>query len=291
MLESTMHIVNAGKVYSAPYANHAGSETCPHHTVASWRPSVAIQRNSNLGRKLSAGTGSLAAAPARGRSMRRSHRLRVSNIGWDPEGLLAPPPSPGTTGHIARRVRERKALEEEASQEDLEREQRRERERRQAKREARVVPSDSVALMEFFLDTEVPDMDFEIARCRKLLTDEFFDALRGEMGTIRFSTVQSEESQNRLAELEALEQVLKDGVEAYDRLTSNIVRRKDILQEIFTSRDKKATLLELSGKQLLDRPLLSLLDENIAAARAADEAQVVTFMESIRGAVLKYITI
>ena len=44
----------------------------------------------------------------------------------------------------------------------------------QEKREARLVPEDPHDLVEFFLDTEAPDMEWEVARCRPKLDKEFF---------------------------------------------------------------------------------------------------------------------
>lgn len=41
----------------------------------------------------------------------------------------------------------------------------------------------------------------------------------------------------------------------------------------------------------IDRPLLALLDENINAALKANEEQAAVFMEEIRVAVVKYISL
>jgi hypothetical protein len=44
------------------------------------------------------------------------------------------------------------------------------------------VPEATEALVEFFLDTEAPEMDYEIARCRPRLTPEFFSYLDKQIG-------------------------------------------------------------------------------------------------------------
>lgn len=214
-------------------------------------------------------------------------QLQVSNVGWDPEGILANPQA----GHIARRKRQRSMAEEEAVKEAEDKERRKDEERRRAIREARVVPDSDAELVEFFLRTEVQEMEYEVARCRNRLTDGFFQSLRNEIGAIRFRERQAAEDLDRLAELEALEAALRDGMLAYDQITETFLSRKETLQKLFFSKEKKATLLELSSQNLIDRPLLALLDQNISAAQTAGETQAVEFMEKLRGAVVKYITL
>ena len=48
--------------------------------------------------------------------------------------------------------------------------------------QSREVPEATEALVEFFLDTEAPEMDYEIARCRPRLTPEFFSYLDKQIG-------------------------------------------------------------------------------------------------------------
>eukprot|EP00897_Mesotaenium_endlicherianum_P008534 jgi/Mesen1/7709/ME000405S06994 len=79
-------------------------------------------------------------------------------------------------------------------------------------REARVVPDGDEGLLQYFLDTEVQEMEFEVARCRQRITGEFLRFLTKEMGLIRFAATPSLQQQDRLAELQALEKVLLEGV-------------------------------------------------------------------------------
>ena len=67
--------------------------------------------------------------------------------------------------------------------------------------QARVVPTTDMGVIDFFLDTEMQEMEYEIARFRPRLSDEFFDALRNEMGNIRFAANASEAEKEKLAEL------------------------------------------------------------------------------------------
>lgn len=55
-------------------------------------------------------------------------------------------------------------------------------------------------------------MEFEIAKCRQRLDDAFFQELRAEVGSLKFGVSQTEDAKDRVAELEALEKVLKEGI-------------------------------------------------------------------------------
>lgn len=208
-------------------------------------------------------------------------------VGWDPEGILGPP----SGGHIARREFQKKFEEDSEQKEALERQLLQERDRRRAAREARVVPDTAADLAEYFLETEAPEIEYEIARCRPRLNQEFLEYLKAEMATLRFALPRTKEMDDRLVELEALHKVLTEGIEAYDRMAVDLIGAKDRLARILASEDKKATLLEMVERNELDRSLLALLDENIAAAQAANQEQAVLFMEKIRAAILKYLTI
>ncbi|KAJ7519121.1 hypothetical protein O6H91_20G023700 [Diphasiastrum complanatum] len=203
------------------------------------------------------------------------------------EGILGPPQG----GHIARRTLEKLMQAEGDEKEAIEKQASLERERRRAAREARIVPETNEGLVEFFMQTEAQDFDFEIARCRLRLNGEFFSYLQQEVSSLRFSLDRTKDVEDRLVELEALQQVLIEGTEAYDKLSLDLVRAKAQLARILASKDKRATLLEMVAKNELDRSLLALLDQNIATANAAGQEQVSKFMEKIRGAVLKYISL
>ncbi|MCO5573588.1 hypothetical protein L7F22_027360 [Adiantum nelumboides] len=218
---------------------------------------------------------------------RTSRRLRISCVGWDPEGILAPP----TGGHIARRQFQKTLDKDEAAREAFERQVRLEKEARRTAREARAVPETKTELVNFLLDTEAQEIEFEIARCRPRLNEEFFTFLQKEIGSLRFSINQTKETEDRLIELEALNKVLQEGIEAYDKLAKNMLGARERLARLLSSKDKRGTLLDMVEKNEVDRSLLALLDENIAAATSQGQAQAATFMEKIRGAVLKYITI
>ncbi|XP_016479856.1 uncharacterized protein LOC107801093 isoform X3 [Nicotiana tabacum] len=191
----------------------------------------------------------------------------TGRLEWDPEGVLGAP----QTGHIARLEFKRRLEQDAAAREEFERQVREERERRRVLRESRVIPDTVEELVEFFLDTEAQEIEFEIARLRPRLNKEFFDHLQVEVGKLRFSMTKTQEVEDRLIELEALQKALQEATEAYDKMQADIVSTKKNLTEILTSKDVKATLLELVERNELNRPLLTLLDENIATAHSVNQ--------------------
>ncbi|PIA50086.1 hypothetical protein AQUCO_01300665v1 [Aquilegia coerulea] len=220
------------------------------------------------------------------RSRNRIPRTRISCVTWDPEGILGPP----QTGHIARREFQRKMETDSEAREAFERQLIVEKERRRAARQARVVPDDPAGLTEYFLDTEAREIEFEIARLRPRLNQEFFSHLKFELGQLRFAVSRTKDMEDRLIELEAMQKVLVEGT-AYDKLQGDVITAKESLAKILRSKDVKATILEMVGRNELNRSLLTLLDENIANAIMVDQKEAALYMERVRAAVLKYMTV
>lgn len=216
-----------------------------------------------------------------------SSRLRISCIGWDPEGILGPP----QTGHIARLEFKRQLEKDSEAREAFERQVREETERRRALRQSRVIPDTSAELVEYFLDTEAQEIEYEIARLRPRLDQEFFSHLQFEIRQLRFAVSKTQDIEDRLIELEALQKALQEGTEAYDKMQSDLITARKSLTKIVTSKDVKGTLLEMIEKNEINRSLLTLIDENIANAQRANQEQAAAFMQKVRAAVLKYMTV
>ncbi|ERN01183.1 uncharacterized protein LOC18429264 isoform X1 [Amborella trichopoda] len=214
-------------------------------------------------------------------------RSRILCVGWDPEGLLGPP----QTGHITRLEFKRTLEKDAGAREAFERQVREEQQQRRTARQGRVVPDTVEGLVEYFLDTEARELEFEIARLRPRLNEEFFKHLQFELGQLRFAVTKTKDMEDRLIELEAMQKVLLEGTEAYDRMQADLILAKERLARIFQSKDKKATLLEMVEKNEINRSLLTILDENIATAYKDDQKQAAEFMEKIRAAILKYMTV
>ncbi|KAJ9549901.1 hypothetical protein OSB04_022444 [Centaurea solstitialis] len=221
------------------------------------------------------------------RTSSRNFRTKIRCIGWDPEGILGPP----TTGHLARREFTQRLENDAEARAEFQRQVQEEKERRRALRESRTPPSNPAELVEYFLDTEAQELELEIARSRPLLNDEFFNHLKFELGQLRFAVSKTEAMEDRVIELEALQKALLEGTEAYDKLQANIVKARANLTKIFTSKDVKATLLDMVEKNEINKPLLALLDENIASAHKSNQKQAAEYMQKLRGTVVKYFTV
>nr|CAD1843558.1 unnamed protein product [Ananas comosus var. bracteatus] len=214
-------------------------------------------------------------------------RTKISCVGWDPEGILGPPRG----GHIARLEIKRRLERDADAREEIQRRAREERLRRRERREARVVPETEEGLVEYLLDTEAREIEIEIARLRLRLNKEFFDHLQHEVGQLRFALNRTKEMDERLIELEAMQKVLLEGTEAYDKMQEDLVSAKERLMKILQSKDRKATLLEMVERNELNRSVLALLDENIANALNNDQKEAAAFMENMRSTIVKYITV
>ncbi|PRW56710.1 hypothetical protein C2E21_4432 [Chlorella sorokiniana] len=218
--------------------------------------------------------------------------LRVRATSWDPEGLFKAAPQEGL---IERKMFQQqiqgdrefsRKMEEFAAQQRLEVQKKREQRLEvQKKREARKVPEQMEDLIEFFLDTEAPEMEFEVARCRPMLGDDFFAYLDRRIGLERFANVPDEE---RLAELETLRDYLKEAVEAVDKAASSLAAPQDRLKKLLAAQDKKACLLDMAANNEIDRALIDLLDQNIESATEAKQEKVVEFMTKVKQAALRY---
>lgn len=217
----------------------------------------------------------------------RNLRTKTRCVAWDPEGILGAP----KTGHIARREFQRRLERDADAREEFVRQVKEEKERLRALRESRVIPDTTAELVEYFLDTEAQEIEFEISRLRPRLNEEFFNHLKFELGQLRFAVSKTEDMEDRLIELEALQKALLEGTEAFDKMQAELLKAKESLTKIFTSKDVKATLLEMVERNEINRSLLTLLDENIASANEGNQKQAAAYMEKLRGAVLKYITV
>ncbi|KAE8791901.1 hypothetical protein D1007_33529 [Hordeum vulgare] len=231
----------------------------------------------------------LAPRPASRRppTTRRAVANKISCIGWDPEGILAPP----QPGHIARLEFRRRLDSDADARAAFDLQVKEEQERRRKEREARVIPETDAGLVEFFLDTDAREIEIEIGRLRPRLNKAFFDHIQREIAQIKFAVTRTAANEDRLIELEAMQKVIGEGVEAYDKLQNDLVTAKERLTNILQSKDRKKTLLDMVERNELNMSILTLLDENIGSAKASNQEEAVAFMEDVRSSMLKYITV
>ena len=158
---------------------------------------------------------------------------------------------------------------------------------------AAMIPAagDHDGLIEYLLTTEADDIPFETARCLPLLDDAFFAYLSKSIGELRFKETKSEEEEDRMDELQLIQTMVKNTVDALEKEKETLVDPAAKLKKLLTSPDKKATILEMAGDNEIDVPLLLLLKTNIAAAKSAKQPEAVEFMEKIFQACQRYATL
>jgi len=206
----------------------------------------------------------------------------VRATSWDPEGLFKTGPTPGI---IDRKLMGQRAETDAEARSSISAFMALQKEETQKRRDARVVPDDPHDLVEYFLDTESGDMEYEVARCRPKLDKNFFATLDKLVGVERFSPAPDED---RLAELETLREYLTTVAEAVDKATEAVAAAPERLKKLLLSKDKKETLLEMAGAGEVDQALMDLLEQNIAGAEAAGQKDAAEFMTKVRQACAKY---
>ncbi|KAK9843266.1 hypothetical protein WJX74_009460 [Apatococcus lobatus] len=207
--------------------------------------------------------------------------LRVQAVGWDPEGILSQPKG----GHIQRRTMNKQIAEDDQLAEQVEKERLKAREELQKKRAERKTPATHDQLIDYFMTTESEEMSFEVSRCRPLITEDFMKHLADQISQQKFA---SNASEDRVAELEGLQQFLKEGTAAVDAAAKEMAAPAERMRALLSSKDKKAALLDLASANQIDKPLLDLLQQNIDAARTAGQEQPALFMEKIKAAAQRY---
>ena len=149
-------------------------------------------------------------------------------------------------------------------------------------------PTDHYELIEYFLNTESVDVEYEVSRCRPLLDDKFFATLDSVLGQERFAP-DGERDEDRIGELESLRGFLEAAAKALDAMTVKAAVVAGRLRDLLSSKDKKAHILGMVERNEVDAPLMALLAQNIEAARAVGQDDAVTFMEKVKGALSKYL--
>ncbi|KAG8374766.1 hypothetical protein BUALT_Bualt10G0029900 [Buddleja alternifolia] len=219
----------------------------------------------------------------------RNPTTKIRCIGWDPEGILGAPKS----GHIARIEFKRRLEKDSEAREAFERQVRDEKERRRALRQC------SCSKLLYVNDRSMKFLELDylygfvkpLMNSHARLNEDFFSHLKLELGKLRFAVSKTQDIEDRVIELETLEKALQEGIDAYDKMQSELITARKSLMKILTSDDIKATLLDMVEQNELNRSLLTLLDENIANAYQGNQTQAADYMEKIRGVMLKYITV
>eukprot|EP00877_Chromochloris_zofingiensis_P004637 jgi/Chrzof1/14174/Cz08g28060.t1 len=221
-----------------------------------------------------------------GPAVKRARRCVLAAVGpgqvnWDPDNVLGAP----QTGHINRRMMHRQMQQDKEFAATVQRTSDEGRKQVLLRRQSRVPPEDHFQLIEFFLNTDAEDMEWEVARCRPKMTPDFFKQLDTLIGQERFAAKPDEE---RLAELDTLRQYLDEAREAVDKAVASTTSAVDRVKKLLTAQDKKTTIREMAENNEIDQALMDLLQQNIDAARNAEQEQAALFMEKVKTAAAKF---
>lgn len=224
---------------------------------------------------------------ASGGAMSKGDKIQTKDenaleIAYDPDGLFPDVDETSSSMLIDRRLGQRAREAEEALEEEAKKKHKEEREKLQALRDARTQPDDPEGLVQYFFETEINEMEYEIVRCRPLLTDAFFANLKE---TIEKSDGLEKEKR------EALYTVTSGFVGFVDQTTKAMLQPRERMMKLLTAKDKKAMILEMVETGELDINLMALLKTNINTAKEAGLKQEAEFMEKIYNACAKFVSV
>mmetsp|Transcript_1432 Transcript_1432/g.2866 ORF Transcript_1432/g.2866 Transcript_1432/m.2866 type:complete len:357 (-) Transcript_1432:768-1838(-) len=200
-------------------------------------------------------------------------------LAWDPEKLI--PDVVPEEGIIERRMAERELEQKKAKEE----EERAERERLRAEleefRNSRTIPSEPRLLLQYLLDTEINELEFEMTRVRPSLTPEFFAHVKEQV-------VDSTPESERREQLEGMLQATQDFVTFMDANVKALAAPADRLKKMLTSKNPRETIAEMAGNGEIDQQLMALLFANIDMAAKSGNDRAAMFMEKIHAYAMKF---
>ena len=191
----------------------------------------------------------------------------------------------------------------------------------QERRDARKVPAegDFDGLMDFLMDSEEGELEYEMVRCRPLITEDFLKFLQAEVSTRKLSAT-DDVQQGIAAELEGMLEVLKASAQKVDEDVRILVEPAERMRELLQSKvrstrlkdansppetkaraallthatttvwqDKKAHILQMVENNEIDQPLIDLMSQNIHGAREAGQEEAAEFMSKINDALKRYL--
>jgi len=223
-------------------------------------------------------------AMGKDKGIQKSASEQALEIAYDPDGLFPEVDESSASMMIDRRLGMRQAEMDAEMEEEMKKKHEEARAELQAARDARVQPGpeDPEALVKYFFETEMNEMEYEIVRCRPLLVDSFFQHLQ--------QTVDASEGLEK-EKREALYTVTSNFVGFVDQTTRAMLQPQERMIKLLTAKDKKAMILEMVETGELDVNLMALLKTNENTARQAGRTQEADFMKKIYNACAKFVSV
>jgi len=224
-----------------------------------------------------------------GRAMSKSdNKVSTKNpdaleITYDPDGLFGEVDETASSMLIDRRLSQKAQQAEREMEAEAKKRRKEERAKLQSERDARTQPKDDPeGLVQYFFATEINEMEYEIVRCRPLLTDDFFNSLKASI-----ATSEGLDKERR----EALYTVTSGFVGFVDQTTKAMMQPRERMMKLLTAKDKKAMILEMVETGELDINLMALLKTNENTAREAGLTKEAEFMQKIYNACAKFVSV
>eukprot|EP00892_Ulva_mutabilis_P008907 jgi/Ulvmu1/6389/UM003_0017.1 len=210
-------------------------------------------------------------------------------LNFDPEGLYKNLPQTSMQdGHIERRA----LTKDVASEEEMEKEMKKQKEKLLKEAEERragiTAPTEPALLIDFLLECDSQDTEHFVIQQKENLGTEFFAALDTRIGQERFLP---EPDEDTLAELEGLRLYVEQTLQAQTSVMKGVQSAKERLTKMLSSKDLKATILEMAGAGEIDVALLQLLQQNIDGAEASGQKDAAAFMGKVRDFAARYVIV
>lgn len=121
---------------------------------------------------------------------------------------------------------------------------------------------DADGMIQYLLETEENEMEFELTRVKPDLAEPFFEALKA-----RIEAADGEEKEK----LQGLDNVTREFAEYIDKVSKALASPADRLRDLLKSPNKKQHIREMAINKEIDTNLLALLQANIDGAQKAGQ--------------------
>lgn len=205
-------------------------------------------------------------------------------LDWDPEKFFpdAVDDDKFNSGSIIeRRLKEREIAAKKAKEEEEAEERAKLRAELEEFRASRTIPSEPPLLLQYLLDSEINELEFEMTRVRPSLTPQFFDFVRAELEN-------SFPDSSRREQVEGMLQATQDFVNFMDANVKALAAPADRLKKLLTSKNPRNTIAEMAGEGEIDQQLMALLFTNIDMAQKAGDDRAAMFMEKVHAHCMKF---
>lgn len=199
-------------------------------------------------------------------------------LSWDPESEFGAASNDDLIGkNMAMRLQKQEDEEFERKSE----EKKKLRAELEAHRAARTLPTgDPAKILEYLLQTEINELEFEMTRCRPELTPEFFENVEAEVLT----AVEGE----RKEQLKAMLKATNEFVVFMDANVKALATPQEKLKALLEAPNKREKIADMGANGEIDDPFMALFFANIDGAYSSGNMQAGDFMTKVYDACKKF---